>query len=577
MPTVIDELIVRLSLDPKDFDKSQKAAAAAFLKTRDAAKATAKDTEDAYKKAADSIDRTTRSALTLFGVLLGTKSLTGFIADVTAADASVGRFAQNLGDTPQRVQAWELAVQQIGGAAADADAALAGANKQLNDFRLNGTLSTPLLRLQNMSGVQLNVHGSTEDYIASIADAAHKAALKDRNTTAYLLDQSGFGGAFGNVLMNQGGPGLNGFLNSQAVQSPETIKRMEELQQKWAKLQQTVTQFAATLWGDLQPALGPILDDFQHLADDLVKAEPALKTFGDEAGNIAKSLGGWRIALEGLVALWAGGKLAGMLGALGGLLTGGGAAAGGAAAGGLAGPLAWAAILGVDAYNNTVKQTGGAGDDASQFNAAAASKGYKPGYIYDPASDSYYPPGGSPRATAPAASSGAASGSRAGRISQLRSIAMSAGLDPDKFVQLAMGEGFNQYVGDEGSSFGDFQLHMGGISASMPGGGLGDEFRRDTGMDPRDPSTSAAQDQWVANYIRQNGASQWTTARQRGITNLLAARASSAGARGGSTTTVNIGAVNVQTNGRDAPGIAKDIMPALRRAATAAPLNTGPA
>jgi len=47
------------------------------------------------------------------------------------------------------------------------------------------------------------------------------------------------------------------------------------------------------------------------------------------------------------------------------------------------------------------------------------------------------------------------------------------GIDPNVVSQLVANEGLGNYVGDGGTSFGDFQLHT--------GGGLGDIYQRQTG------------------------------------------------------------------------------------------------
>ena len=75
------------------------------------------------------------------------------------------------------------------------------------------------------------------------------------------------------------------------------------------------------------------------------------------------------------------------------------------------------------------------------------------------------------------------------------------------------GQGAN-WVGDDGSSFGDFQLHYGGISQKYPHPGLGDAFTAATGMDARnnDPATRTAVANFVANYTAKHGWGDWSTA-----------------------------------------------------------------
>lgn len=90
------------------------------------------------------------------------------------------------------------------------------------------------------------------------------------------------------------------------------------------------------------------------------------------------------------------------------------------------------------------------------------------------------------------------------------------GFDPAFAERVFQGEsGFDpRAVGDDGSSFGIPQLHMGNISPKFPRPGLGDEFMRETGLDPRDPSNSRAMTAWAMDYAAEKGWQPWTVARQ---------------------------------------------------------------
>ena len=66
-----------------------------------------------------------------------------------------------------------------------------------------------------------------------------------------------------------------------------------------------------------------------------------------------------------------------------------------------------------------------------------------------------------------------ATGTNKEHIDYIRSGALARGIDPNVVSQLVANEGLGHYVGDGGTSFGDFQLHK--------GGGLGDAYERLTG------------------------------------------------------------------------------------------------
>lgn len=100
----------------------------------------------------------------------------------------------------------------------------------------------------------------------------------------------------------------------------------------------------------------------------------------------------------------------------------------------------------------------------------------------------------------------------------IRQAAAARGIDPDTAVRVWSGEGRNNYTGDNGSSFGDFQLHYGGVA---PGGnavgGLGDAFTKATGLDARDPSTWQQQDDFALDQVKNGGWTPFHGAAAQGI------------------------------------------------------------
>jgi len=88
--------------------------------------------------------------------------------------------------------------------------------------------------------------------------------------------------------------------------------------------------------------------------------------------------------------------------------------------------------------------------------------------------------------------------------------AMQRGIDPRVALRVWGSEGRHGYVGDQGSSFGPFQLHYGNVA---PGGnkvgGLGDVFTRRTGLDARDPSTWRQQVDFSLDEAKRGGWGPW--------------------------------------------------------------------
>lgn len=105
--------------------------------------------------------------------------------------------------------------------------------------------------------------------------------------------------------------------------------------------------------------------------------------------------------------------------------------------------------------------------------------------------------GGSPATSAPIPPGPGAGhvAPRAERVAFMRSYAASKGLNPNAVEATARGEGLNVYTGDKGTSFGDFQLHV--------GGGMGDQALR-AGVDIRDPNKWKEQDTFAIDQMAAN-------------------------------------------------------------------------
>lgn len=95
----------------------------------------------------------------------------------------------------------------------------------------------------------------------------------------------------------------------------------------------------------------------------------------------------------------------------------------------------------------------------------------------------------------------------------IRGLAKRLGIDPRVAVAVAKSEGLDNPVGDHGTSFGDYQLHY--------GGGLGDIFTKQTGLDARDPKNWKSADEWALKYAQRNGWSPWHGAARIGVSGMM--------------------------------------------------------
>lgn len=113
--------------------------------------------------------------------------------------------------------------------------------------------------------------------------------------------------------------------------------------------------------------------------------------------------------------------------------------------------------------------------------------------------------------------------------SYIRAAAEARGIDPDTAVRVAKQEHLNTlttakdgyqsvqtYKGEREPSYSPYALLVGAGSKNF-GPGLGDEFIRETGLDPRDPKNTQAAIDWSLDYAARNGWSKWNGAKAAGI------------------------------------------------------------
>lgn len=113
----------------------------------------------------------------------------------------------------------------------------------------------------------------------------------------------------------------------------------------------------------------------------------------------------------------------------------------------------------------------------------------------------------------------------------IREAAIARGIDPDVAVRAAKSEGLNSLTkasegwqstakknGEREPSYSPFQLLVGEGSKNY-GPGLGDEFIKQTGLDPRDPKNVQATIDFALDYAAQNGWGSWYGPSKAGIDN----------------------------------------------------------
>lgn len=587
-PTVIDSLIVTLGLDPSDYTKGQKQAAADLVKTKNTAISTAKEMEDRGKQGARFFGQIKSEALGLFAVVVGSKGLSDFAANTVTNLSAAGRAAKAMGMEVGQLSAFQNMIVRNGGSADAAKASLQGVAQAIEQLRLTG--NSPMLPWLNRVGASAN-----DNPFAVYEKFTKWAEGKDAKQVNLVGQNLGFDEATINQAMKGSRAVADAMAESYRLGVPNDaqIAKVQALQQAFIQLRQAVKGDAQAMLEDAAPALIQILG----LVDSGIEKYPVLTKFVIGLGTALSVLGAVKIG-------------AGVLGLLGG---GAGAAAAGAAGGG-------AAVAGAEVAGGTLAAAGGGALAAGAAGRAAARAAVARLALIRAIGAWAGPLGGLMMALTPTeANSGEAEALARARAKMGRkpAVAGNGSIDHDLAIRTLIGEA---RAGDErgqmdvahviknrmnatGKGAGDIVLQPGQFEPWMT------KASRDRLMaiDKNSPAYLQAQKSWWAAmneadptkgatlFVSPAGQAangrqmpSWADPSKRTLAregHEFYTGGFPGGGRGGITppsnapTTINapltIGSITIQTQATDAAGIVKDTAAALRKQRLAVQVNTG--
>jgi hypothetical protein len=168
MSTVIDELIVVLGLDARQFTEGQRDALASFKKSKEGIQEFGKDVEQQGMKLSEVFGVVRKGALGIVAAFTGNE-VVQFVQRIAEMDAATGRFAKTINTGVPGLSLWENIVQRIGGNAGSATSTLVGLQKALNAARDTGEISPWLKYFAANTGFQvLGGTGSSSELLERI-------------------------------------------------------------------------------------------------------------------------------------------------------------------------------------------------------------------------------------------------------------------------------------------------------------------------------------------------------------------------------------------------------------------------
>lgn len=342
MPTIIDELVVKLKLDPTGYRRGRQEVTDDMKKTSEAARKHGSEIEEAGKKASQFYSKLRNEAITLFAVFAGAAGITAFIRNTTAADAAAGRLAHSMAMSTEMLTAWQGAAKRSGGTAEATAASFFGLTQQFQQFAATGQSSVmPFFRFLQVAVTDAdNKVRPLNDILLDLSD---RFAGMDPRQATYFGSQLGLDQGTINLLM-QGRKAVEGFLESQRKLGVTTDKDAEAAQRLIASvlaISDAVTRLGRSIITTVEGDIRKFLEAMQKwielnrewIEQDIVAAirkffdmfsnfnwaqiSRDLKALWGEVDKIAEAVGGWANAGKILFGVWAVSKLSAVAVAIG--------------------------------------------------------------------------------------------------------------------------------------------------------------------------------------------------------------------------------------------------------------------
>lgn len=172
--TVIDKLVVTLGLDPKNFKKGEKEAAASLLDLERRAKKTGDEVEKSGDKAGESWVSAGRKFLSVAAIFKILSYTTKNILAAADATYDLSNAARGLDISARYLRNFENVAEIMGGTAEGARKTIAGLHKAIFDASFNGQISEQLVQLGRLGVRFQDAGGHMRDFKDIYLDTAQK-------------------------------------------------------------------------------------------------------------------------------------------------------------------------------------------------------------------------------------------------------------------------------------------------------------------------------------------------------------------------------------------------------------------
>jgi hypothetical protein len=356
---VLDELVLALGIDDKNFsageqavvagldrltavmenvaqafDTGEKKSSEALDKTGKKADKTAKDMENSGKKASSFFSSIRTQVLALAGVTLSLSGLKSFITGFTANLNQMATAADAFGMSAKSLDGWIKAGEAFGVSANETVGAFSRINDAKAKFKAGETFDPALqdlLKTAAQAGFTVDLAtDSTEDIMRKLAQAFPKLNKDQQLAYGSSLGFSYAGQQF--LASGQSLEKVDEYTERSGVDE-RSIAAARKFREQWAQISQSFEKTGYILFSALLPYIEKFNDWLNGLAvwmtqhpDEIEAAiQGVLDVLSDIvgiAGEAATAVGGWQNAILLLVSASVGGKLLSLFQGLSGALMG---------------------------------------------------------------------------------------------------------------------------------------------------------------------------------------------------------------------------------------------------------------
>lgn len=314
MATVIDQLVVKLSLDDVEFQKGEKRVAKGLIDTKKKTETVGKNIAADGKKGAEFFGQLEKAALKFFAVLTTGRGLADFTRTVIATGATFDRMSKNLGTGADTLSRWAGAVRQSGGTTEGFLGTMQGLSQSLTELKLTGNTGIlPYLQALGVSVADTNGKAKPlEQILGDIGDKLNK--LPNRQDAFNIGRNLGIDDGTINLLL-KGRSEVEKLLASQKAYSAADAESARKAQERWEGVQLRIERITQKLVIDLIPAFERLSDKMEDLANTSV---PVLREIFDWIDKIDKITSKWTRSIDDLLPKFSNPTLQKLFGGYGG-------------------------------------------------------------------------------------------------------------------------------------------------------------------------------------------------------------------------------------------------------------------